>query len=72
MSRVDGKPGRRSPYKPQLGELVRDLAHKGAVGAYMGTECGLAYLRRPAGGCEWSTPAGEIEPADGVELSADL
>ncbi|SDT78307.1 hypothetical protein SAMN05216371_5686 [Streptomyces sp. TLI_053] len=52
---------------PELGELVSDLAHGGKVGAYMGTEGGEVYLRRPSGGCEWTTDPGSIEP---VELPA--
>ncbi|MET8702234.1 hypothetical protein ABZW10_25695 [Kitasatospora sp. NPDC004723] len=53
----------RLDYRPELGELVRDLAHRGAVGAYMGTVGGQIYLRRPDGGIEWTTYPSEIEPA---------
>ncbi len=54
-------------HTPELGELVEDLAHKGRVGAYMGTEGGQIYLRPPSGGCEWTTRPGSIKP---VELPA--
>ncbi len=58
---------RAKPHTPELGDLVRDLAHSGKVGAYMGTEGGQIYLRPPEGGCEWTTRPDAIEP---VELSA--
>ncbi|GAB2697286.1 hypothetical protein [Kitasatospora kifunensis] len=50
-------------YRPQLGELVSDLTHKGACGIYMGTLSGRAYLRPPGGGIEWDTDPDRIEPA---------
>ncbi|MEV6978107.1 hypothetical protein [Kitasatospora sp. NPDC093806] len=61
MPRKKSEPA-RPDYQPELGELVRDLAHGGAVGAFMGTVSGEIYLRRPDGGVEWTTYASEIEP----------
>ncbi|MFF2046069.1 hypothetical protein ACFVVX_37170 [Kitasatospora sp. NPDC058170] len=47
-------------YTPEVGEVVRDLAHrspgtKAVEGVYMDTLGGLAYLRPERGGCEWTT-----------------
>ncbi|MDH6118299.1 hypothetical protein [Kitasatospora sp. GAS204B] len=59
---------RRTPppvlYTPQVGELVRDLKH-GLNGIYMGPGYGkhpTVHLRPERGGCEWETPASEIQP----------
>ncbi|MEU8925410.1 hypothetical protein AB0D10_31510 [Kitasatospora sp. NPDC048545] len=52
----------RTLYQPRVGEVVRDLAHKGAEGVYMGTVAGRVYLRPPGGGVEWETYPSEIEP----------
>ncbi|MEY9950175.1 hypothetical protein [Kitasatospora sp. GAS1066B] len=68
---------RREPpptlYTPQLGELVRDEKH-GLTGHYMGPGYGkrpTVYLRPVGGGCEWETPASEIQPLTGApELRA--
>ncbi|MFF2660646.1 hypothetical protein ACFVUH_25200 [Kitasatospora sp. NPDC058032] len=62
----------RPDYRPELGELVRDLLHGGAVGAYMGTVGGRIYLRRPDGGIEWTTYPSEIEPAGSVDGPATV
>lgn len=58
-----------SPYRPAVGEVVRDLARREpdgrpAEGAYMDLLGGVAYLRRPAGGCEWTTAPERIRPLD--------
>ncbi|WP_406204736.1 hypothetical protein OH807_29380 [Kitasatospora sp. NBC_01560] len=47
-------------YQPRVGEVVRDLARKGAdghpvEGVYMDTLNGSVYLRPEPGGCEWTT-----------------
>ncbi|MFB6894339.1 hypothetical protein ACFCX4_34115 [Kitasatospora sp. NPDC056327] len=47
-------------YTPAVGEVVRDLAHRGPSGlpveaVYMDTLAGLVHLRPIAGGCEWTT-----------------
>ncbi|MFJ2780714.1 hypothetical protein [Kitasatospora sp. NPDC087315] len=49
-------------YVPQLGEIVKDMAHRGVHGAYMGTESGKVYLRPEHGGIEWTTYPSEIQP----------
>ncbi|MGW2545125.1 hypothetical protein ACWC5I_30675, partial [Kitasatospora sp. NPDC001574] len=54
----------RPDYKPELGELVRDMLHGAVIGAYMGTEDGKVFLRRPDGGIEWTTYPSEIAPVD--------
>ncbi|WP_329568612.1 hypothetical protein [Kitasatospora sp. NBC_01266] len=43
---------------------MRDTKH-GLTGLYMGPGYGkypTVYLRPPNGGCEWETPASEIQP----------
>ncbi|WP_329564369.1 hypothetical protein [Kitasatospora sp. NBC_01266] len=59
---------RRTPpptlYTPQPNELVRDAKHH-LTGHYMGPGFGkhpTVFLRPPGGGCEWETPASEIQP----------
>ncbi|MCX4745662.1 hypothetical protein OG455_09025 [Kitasatospora sp. NBC_01287] len=61
-------PARKTPpptlYTPQPNELVRDEKH-GLTGHYMGpgyAKHPTVYLRPPGGGCEWETPASEIQP----------
>lgn len=52
----------RTPiYRPKVGEVVKDRAHKGAEGVYMDTMSGRAYLRPRGGGLEWTTYPSEIE-----------
>ncbi|MCX5210075.1 hypothetical protein OG689_12350 [Kitasatospora sp. NBC_00240] len=46
--------------RPRIGEIVRDLAKRGASGGpaegvYMDCLAGLYYLRSERGGCEWTT-----------------
>ncbi|MDH6135030.1 hypothetical protein P3T37_004440 [Kitasatospora sp. MAA4] len=53
---------RRSIYVPQVGEVVQDLARKGQLGVYMGTQDGLRYLRPKGGGVEWTTEPEELAP----------
>lgn len=58
------KPTPHAIYTPRPGELVRDTKH-GLTGLYMGPGYGkypTVYLRPPNGGCEWETPASEIQP----------
>ncbi|GAA0660170.1 hypothetical protein GCM10010193_08870 [Kitasatospora atroaurantiaca] len=61
---------RRGPhrpiYRPQVGEMVRDGAHNGAQGVYMGEQSGRVYLRPKAGGVEWDTSPSDIEPLSPV------
>lgn len=59
---------RRTPppalYTPRVGELVRDEKH-GLNGIYMGpgfSKHPTVYLRPERGGCEWETPASEVQP----------
>ncbi|MDH6578552.1 hypothetical protein P3T29_004221 [Kitasatospora sp. MAP5-34] len=59
---------RRTPpqalYEPQVGELVRDAKH-GLTGEYQCPGFGkypTVLLRPVGGGCEWETPASEIQP----------
>ncbi|GAB2731218.1 hypothetical protein GCM10010442_60920 [Kitasatospora kifunensis] len=49
-------------YRPQVGQLVADLAHHGRQGIYMDTLGGRAYLRPNGGGCEWDTDPDRLEP----------
>ncbi|MEV0194549.1 hypothetical protein AB0I39_39255 [Kitasatospora purpeofusca] len=53
-------------YKPAVGEIVRDLAHRDTSGkpleaVYMDTLAGLVYLRHEAGGCEWTTKPAHVQ-----------
>ncbi|MFD9595865.1 hypothetical protein ACFWA9_24400 [Kitasatospora sp. NPDC059973] len=60
----------RTPaYQPQIGEVVRDRAHRSpngqpAEGVYMDTLGGAAYLRPEAGGCEWTTRPEDLQRLD--------
>ncbi|MFJ9950016.1 hypothetical protein [Kitasatospora sp. NPDC091207] len=60
----------RTPaYRPTVGEVVRDLAHRApngqaTEGVYMDTLGGAAYLRPEAGGCEWTTGPEHVKPLD--------
>ncbi|MER5638398.1 hypothetical protein ABT095_15735 [Kitasatospora sp. NPDC002227] len=59
----------RAQYKPTVGELVIDAAHKGVEGVYMGVHAGKAHLRPEAGGKEWTTDPGALEsPFDKPKL----
>ncbi|ARF79345.1 hypothetical protein ACIG0C_01980 [Kitasatospora aureofaciens] len=61
----------RTIYKPKIGEIVRDRAHKGVEGTYMGIQGGMVYLRPRGGGQEWETYPSEIEALpNGPELIA--
>ncbi|MEV6975335.1 hypothetical protein [Kitasatospora sp. NPDC093806] len=56
-------------YRPQIGEIVRDLAKRGAgggpaEGVYMDCLAGLYYLRSEHGGCEWTTRPENVRPLD--------
>ncbi|MFI6847651.1 hypothetical protein ACIBJD_23930 [Kitasatospora sp. NPDC050467] len=60
---------RMPAYRPEVGEVVRDLAHRAATGdptegVYMDTLGGLAYLRPAAGGCEWTTKPEHLQRLD--------
>lgn len=62
-------PARASGYLPRVGEVVRDLAHRGidgrpTEGVYMDTLGGQAYLRPAVGGCEWTTSPDSLKPLD--------
>lgn len=53
-------------YRPQVGQLVADLANHGRQGIYMDTLGGRAYLRPNGGGCEWDTDPDRLEPVLGA------
>ncbi|MBV6699642.1 hypothetical protein KV557_21505 [Kitasatospora aureofaciens] len=58
-----------SPYRPRIGEVVRDLGRKDPdgrplEGIYLDTLGAAAYLRPERGGCEWSTKPENIQPLD--------
>ncbi|MFJ8430246.1 hypothetical protein ACIQ9P_02965 [Kitasatospora sp. NPDC094019] len=55
------KRSRTTIYRPELGEVVKDRAHKGVEGVYMDTMSGRVYLRPRGGGLEWTTSPGDIE-----------
>ncbi|PYC75809.1 hypothetical protein C7C46_23295 [Streptomyces tateyamensis] len=54
-----------TPYRPQLGELVSDLANNGVHGIYMGTLDERAYLRPAGGGVEWETDPRQLQRLPG-------
>ncbi|MEV6974914.1 hypothetical protein [Kitasatospora sp. NPDC093806] len=54
-------------HRPQVGEVVRDLAHRNPSGqpteaVFMDNLAGLAYLRHENGGCEWTTKPEHVQP----------
>ncbi|MFJ8472142.1 hypothetical protein [Kitasatospora sp. NPDC094011] len=51
---------RLKPYRPQVGELVRDQ-RTGRLGTYMDTRSGEVYLRPLKGGTEWTTTPAAVE-----------
>ncbi|MFD5915548.1 hypothetical protein ACFVYP_02590 [Kitasatospora sp. NPDC058201] len=65
MPRMKSNPA----YRPQIGEIVRDLAKRGLGGEPVEGVCmdclaGLYYLRSEQGGCEWTTRPESVRRLD--------
>ncbi|MFI6156505.1 hypothetical protein ACIBCA_27905 [Kitasatospora sp. NPDC051170] len=59
----------RTPYRPQVGEVVKDLTGNQSV-VYMDTRGGLAYVRPVGGGIEWTVDPAALQPLpDGPTLA---
>ncbi|MDH6707009.1 hypothetical protein P3T27_003738 [Kitasatospora sp. MAA19] len=55
------------PYRPQVGELVKDVTTDKNV-VYMDTRGGLAYVRPVGGGVEWTVDPLRIQPLPGEPM----
>jgi hypothetical protein len=51
---------------PAVGALVLDM-QRNRVGRVMESTAAYVWLRPPCGGREWTTPVGDIRPADDKE-----